>query len=119
MSADGIRRQPSPALSLALWAVVALLVAIGVAAAIGRAVLPADALTQADWMRQSSFEALGLIDPFAADRPAELARIDGRFGAHPILIVLHVVAGGIFLLMAPLQFSSWIRVNHLGIHRWS
>jgi uncharacterized membrane protein len=119
MSTDGLRREPSRALTRALWAVVALLVAIGVAAAIGRAAFPADALTQADWMRQWSFAALGLIDPFAAGRPAELARIDGRFGANPFLIVLHVVAGGIFLVMAPLQFSSWMRANHIGIHRWS
>lgn len=119
MSADGIHGEPSAALTRGLWAVVAVLVAIGVAAAIGRAVFPADALTQGDWIRQWSFEALGRTDPFASDRPGELARVDGRFAAHPFLIVLHVVTGAIFLLMAPLQFSRRMRANHLEIHRWS
>lgn len=63
--------------------------------------------------------ALHLEDPFALQRPAEVARIEGRFAAHPILTLLHVLPGGIFLLVAPLQFSTWIRTRHIRFHRWS
>jgi uncharacterized membrane protein len=33
--------------------------------------------------------------------------------------VLHILPGGIFLLLAPLQFSSWVRSRFLQFHRWS
>jgi uncharacterized membrane protein len=32
---------------------------------------------------------------------------------------MHVVPGGVFLLLAPLQFSPAIRSRHLRFHRWS
>ena len=64
-------------------------------------------------------DALRRDDPFALQRSAELARADGRFAAHPLLILLHVIPGGFFLLLAPLQFSTWIRTRHFRVHRWS
>lgn len=70
-------------------------------------------------MRRQVLETLHLNDPFADQWPAELARVDGRFAAHPLLIVMHSVAGGLFLLAAPLQFSARIRRRHLRWHRWS
>jgi hypothetical protein len=32
---------------------------------------------------------------------------------------LHVLLGGVFLLVAPLQFSVWVRTRHVQFHRWS
>lgn len=119
MSADGNRREPSPALTRAVWAVATLLVAIGVSAAVGRVVFPADFITRAEPVRQWTMAALGRDDPMALQRPAELARADGSFAAHPALTLLHVVPGGLFLLFAPLQFSSQVRTRNPALHRWS
>jgi len=64
-------------------------------------------------------DALLRDDPFALERPVELARVDGRFAAHPLLTLVHVLLGGFFLLVAPLQFSARIRTRHIQFHRWS
>ena len=119
MSTDGIRREPSVTLSRALQAVVALLIALGVVAAVGRAVFPRDIITRAESLRLWTFEALGRHDPLAAQRPAEVARMDATFAAHPRLTLLHVVPGALFLLFVPLQFSSRMRARHRALHRWS
>jgi predicted TIM-barrel fold metal-dependent hydrolase/uncharacterized membrane protein len=57
-------------------------------------------------------------DPFALQRPFELARLDGKFAAHPALTLVHILFGGVFLLLAPLQFSTSFRTRHIRIHRW-
>ena len=102
-----------------LWAMTAVLVVIGVGAAVGRIVFADDFVTRAEPVRQRLMEALDREDPFALERPAEVARVDGKFAAHPLLTLLHVLPGGIFLLFAPLQFSARIRTRHLRLHRWS
>jgi uncharacterized membrane protein len=102
-----------------LWCGVVVLAAIGVAAALNRAAFPADAVTRVDPLREQMLKALRRDDPFAAERAAELDRFDGRYAAHPGLIVLHVVPGGVFLAFATLQFSSGLRTRHIQVHRWS
>lgn len=102
-----------------LWAGAAVLVVIGVGAAVGRIVFADDFITRAEPVRQWLMDAFHRVDPFALERSAELARVDGRFAAHPRLTLLHVLPGGIFLLFAPLQFSTRIRTRHLRLHRWS
>ena len=119
MSAGGNRSAPSPALVRALWAVVALLVALGVFAAVGRTVFLDDFIARAEPVRLWNMTALGRDDPRALQRPAEVARMDGTFATHPALTLLHVVPGGLFLLFAPLQFSTRLRARRLGLHRWS
>lgn len=119
MSADGFRREPSPALTRALWAVVALLVATGLFAAVGRTLFLDDFITRADAVREWTMAAMGRNDPLALQRPAEVARMDSSFAAHPRLTLLHVVPGALFLLLAPLQFSSRIRSRNPALHRWS
>ena len=119
MSADGMRREPSAALTRTLRAVVAGLVALGVFSAIGRTVFLDDFIARAEFVREWSMAAMGRHDPLALQRPAEVARMDGKFAAHPTLTLLHVVPGGLFLLFAPLQFSSRLRSRHLALHRWS
>ena len=111
--------QTPPLLLRAIWSVVIGLVLIGVAAAIARALFPTDLITYAEPFRTRVLASLQITDPFAADRPAELLRVDGRFAAHPFLTLLHVVPGGILLLFAPLQFSSRVRNRHRQLHRWS
>lgn len=119
MSADGNRREPSPALTRALWAAVAVLVALGVFSAAGRAVFLDDFIARAESVRLWNMTALGRDDPRALQRPAVVARMDGTFASHPKLTLLHVVPGGLFLLFAPLQFVSRLRVRHPALHRWS
>ena len=103
----------------ALWCGVVLLVLIGVAAAIARAVFLDDAGAQLEPFRQQLLSALQRNDPFWAERREELRRFDGRFAAHPLLTLLHVLPGGILLTLAPFQFSRRIRSRHIQFHRWS
>jgi hypothetical protein len=48
-----------------------------------------------------------------------VARFDSTFAARPVQTLLHVVPGGLFLALAPLQFWSRLRARHLWLHRWS
>lgn len=118
-TADAARSRVPLWLTQALWAVTALLVIVGVGAAIGRIVFADDAITRFEPVRQWYLDALHLEDPFAAERPAELALVDGKFAANRLLTLWHVLPGGIFLLFAPMQFSTWIRRRHIRLHRWS
>ncbi len=113
------RRPPSPALIRALWVVVVLLVALGLVAAVGRTVFLDDFIARAEPVRRWNMAALGRDDPMALQRPAEVARMDGTFATHHALTLLHVVPGALFLLFAPLQFSSRVRARHPALHRWS
>lgn len=97
----------------------ALLVLIGVGASIGRAVFPADLGSRMEPSRERIFHWLALIDPLFHERAAEVVRFDSRFAAHPVPTLLHVIPGGIFLALAPFQFSARIRNRHLRFHRWS
>ena len=83
MSAARTRSAPSPALIRALWAVVVLLVALGLVAAAGRALFLDDFIARAEPVRRWNMAALGRDDPMALQRPAEVARMDGTFAAHP------------------------------------
>ena len=102
-----------------VWTVTIMLIVIGVGAAIGRGVFPGDFLSRAEPVRQRTMDALDRNDPFASTRSAEVAAVDGRFGAHPVMTLLHVLPGGLFLLLASLQFSARIRRRHVHVHRWS
>lgn len=104
---------------LAVWSALVLLVVIGVVAAVGRGLHVADFAARVEPARTWLMEALHRADPFTSERATELVRVDGRFAAHRGLALLHVLPGGLFLLLAPLQFSSGIRTRHVGIHRWS
>ena len=39
------------------------------------------------------------------------------FLRHPIIVALHVVLGGVYLLLVPLQFVAGIRARRVGYHR--
>jgi len=94
-------------------------VLIGVATAIARAVFLDDLVTRGERFRQQRLSALQRSDPFWVERREDVRRFDGRFAAHPLLTLLHVLPGGILLTLAPLQFSRRIRSRHIQFHRWS
>lgn len=99
--------------------IVAVLVMIGVAAAIGRGVFPADWAIRADAFRTPLLHFFHSYEPFIQNRPEELNQFDVRYAAHPVVTLLHVLPGSIFLVMALFQFSSRIRNRHIRFHRWS
>ena len=41
------------------------------------------------------------------------------FLKYPTIVALHVILGGVYLLLAPFQFVKRIRSRHLGYHRWA
>lgn len=98
---------------------IALLVLLGAAASVLRARFPADLGARLEPHRGRLMRSLGLADPDARLRAAEVARFDSSFAAHPAPALLHVVPGGLFLAFAPLQFSARLRTRHPRIHRWS
>jgi uncharacterized membrane protein len=49
----------------------------------------------------------------------QFSGLDEIFARHPILTLIHIVPGLLFMLLGPLQFSSAIRGRHLRWHRWS
>ena len=108
-----------PLLVRLAWTAIIVLVIIGVAASVARWIFVADLAARFDPFRERMLAASGREDPFAAARAAELAIGDGRFARHPVMISLHLLAGALFLVLAPLQFSSSIRRRYPGFHRWS
>src|ERR1700676_1123687 len=65
--------------------------------------------------------ARGYHPPAATSNPvaARFAALDDLFAHYPILTLVHIVPGLLFMLLGPLQFSSTIRARHLRWHRWS
>ena len=99
---------------------IALLVATGLVSALVRAYIIFHPGTQFLARIQQS-----MYDSFTRDRTLialwtrEAAAFELRLAAHDRMMLIHVAAGGTFLLLALLQFSSRIRRRHLALHRWS
>ncbi len=120
MKTDLVDRRPiSPFLIRVAWIGVLLLVMLGVGSALGRGMFIDDFAARIEPGRQRFMEALDRDDPLAVERAADIAWLDRRFAAHPLATWLHILPGGAFLLLAPLQFSARIRQRHIRIHRWS
>ena len=101
-----------------LWSVLVFLSLIGVGAALYRAAFVEDAAIRAESWRAWFLDATRLTDPLQSDRLAQVAAFDRRFGAHAFATLLHVVPGGLFLLLLPLQFVAAIRTRWPQVHRW-
>lgn len=43
---------------------------------------------------------------------------DGGFARRPVLTLLHIIAGLIFVVLGPLQFVTKIRSRYINLHRW-
>jgi len=98
-----------------IWIAALLLCLIGVTAAVNRGLHVADAGARVQ--ATGVFNALGVrVSP--ADS-ARMALTDHRFAQRPSLTRLHVLTGGLFLLLAPLQFWRRLRNSHRTVHRWS
>ena len=87
---------------------VALLVALGMVAAAGRA------LTLA---RAESLTAVYALYPTLVARDALL--LDQWFASQASLTWVHILTGVVLLSLAPLQFSTRLRLRHVRLHRWS
>jgi uncharacterized membrane protein len=82
-----------------LWSAVGFLVVIGVAAVTRR--------------------TLVLLWPVQfAGKASPAAALDAGFARHIALTLVHILPGGLFLVLAPLQFMPSIRQKHLQVHRW-
>lgn len=46
------------------------------------------------------------------------AALDAGFARHMALTLIHILPGGLFLILAPLQFVPSVRQRHLQLHRW-
>jgi uncharacterized membrane protein len=63
----------------------------------------------------------GYHPPAAASNPvaAQFIPLDDLFAHYPVLTLIHIVPGLLFMILGPLQFSSTIRARHIQWHRWS
>jgi Predicted membrane protein (DUF2306) len=95
--------------SRAVWGVVIFLAAIGTAVAVRRMVHVVPVVIR------------GYRAPAAAANPAlaQLTALDDLFARYPILTLVHIVPGLLFMLLGPWQFSATIRARHLRWHRWN
>jgi uncharacterized membrane protein len=91
--------RPRPAIVRVLWLATSLFVLIGVAVVIRR--------------------TLHLIAPPAAPpNLPEMAELDTSFARHPFLTLVHILPGGLFLVLGSLQFVRRLRSRRPGLHRW-
>jgi hypothetical protein len=63
----------------------------------------------------------GYRPPAAASNPRirQFIALDDLFAHYPILTLVHIVPGLLFMILGPLQFSSTLRSRRLAWHRWS
>src|SRR5246127_4223904 len=53
-----------------------------------------------------------------SSKSSPAAVLDAGFARHLVLTLIHILPGGLFLVLAPLQFVRRIREKHLQVHRW-
>ncbi|HKV64331.1 MAG TPA: DUF2306 domain-containing protein [Candidatus Acidoferrum sp.] len=101
--------QPGIRLRRALWSAVIFLALIGTAVAVRRMAHLVPVVVRGYHPRAVA------SNPVAA----QFAALDDLFARHPILTLIHITPGLLFMLLGPLQFSSTIRARHLRWHRLS
>jgi uncharacterized membrane protein len=101
--------EPSVRIRRVLWGAVIFLALIGTAVALRRIVNLVPIVLH------------GYRPPHPAGNPvaAQFSALDDLFAHYPILTLIHIVPGLMFMLLGPLQFSATIRARHLRWHRWS
>jgi uncharacterized membrane protein len=83
-----------------LWTAVVFLVVIGIAAVTRRTIV--------------------LFFPGHLTSPRNpAASLDVYFARYPLLTLIHIIPGALFMILGPLQFVQSIRERHLQFHRWS
>ena len=53
-----------------------------------------------------------------AGKASPAVALDAGFARHLALTLVHILPGGLFLVLAPLQFMPSMRRKHLQLHRW-
>jgi uncharacterized membrane protein len=101
--------EPGVRLRRALWSAVIFLAFIGVAVAARRIIYLGPIL------------ANGYSSPAVVpgSRGEQFVHLDEVFARHPILTMIHIVPGLLFMILGPFQFSESIRARHLQWHRWN
>jgi uncharacterized membrane protein len=101
--------KPGVRLRRAVWRAVIFLAFIGVAVAVRRMTHLVPIVLR------------GYHPPAVTSNPlaARFAALDDLFARFPILTLVHILPGLLFMVLGPLQFSSTIRARHLQWHRWS
>jgi hypothetical protein len=51
--------------------------------------------------------------------PAGGPPFDTGFSRHPVLTLVHILPGAMFMILGPLQFMPGIRARYIQFHRWS
>ena len=110
------------------WLAVAVLAVIGIASAVTRTIAvsrvlggaPAAEMSPLDVEYQRQVTALLRIDDGTAryraiDQDMKVASL--KYNSVPVVMLLHVVPGGLFLLAAPLQLSAGLRRRYTVVHR--
>jgi uncharacterized membrane protein len=101
--------EPGVRLRRALWSAVVFLAFIGAAVAARRIIYLGPIL------------AHGYSSPTVVpdSRAEQLVHLDEVFARHPILTMMHIVPGLLFMILGPFQFSESIRARHVHWHRWN
>ena len=101
--------KPDVRVRRALWSAVIFLAIVGSAVAMRRMVHLIPIVVR------------GYHPPAASSNPvaARFAALDDLFAHYPILTLVHIVPGLLFMILGPLQFSPTIRARHLRWHRLS
>ena len=91
----------------AMWGAAVFLALIGVAVTVRRMV------------HLMPIVVRGYQPPAISSNPvaAQFAALDDLFAHYPILTLVHIVPGLLFMLLGPLQFSSTLRARHIKWHR--
>ena len=95
---------------------VLVLAALGVTAAVLRGVTLLGVLDTVTVEQQALALWTGLGFRLTA---GELRAFNEPFEVHPFATALHILPAVVFMIFAPLQFSSTLRARHLRLHRWS
>jgi uncharacterized membrane protein len=101
--------EPGVRIRRVLWGVVIFLAFVGTAVALRRII------------NVVPIALHGYHPPRPASNPvaAQFSALDDLFAHYPVLTLMHIVPGLLFMLLGPLQFSATMRARHLRWHRWS
>jgi uncharacterized membrane protein len=101
--------KPGIGVRRALWSAVIFLAFVGSAVAVRRIV------------HLTPIVVRGYQPPTVASNPVatQFAALDDLFAHYPILTLVHIVPGLLFMVLGPLQFAPTIRAHHLRWHRLS
>jgi len=101
--------KPARRVRRTLWSVVILLALIGIAVVVRRTINLIPILIT------------GYRPTAATSNPvaAQFAALDDVFARYPVLTLIHIIPGALFMVLGPLQFSATIRARHLQWHRWN